>query len=146
MAGMLPGVECARRRRFHQSVAGGPESVNLAANGGTRRSCLSLYPTNNETHHTTFSLMQEHQAYKDVELGGVAKEARERLDERLKLRPRRKSNNKRDNSISKGCLRCVEELQRDGELYGSKKSGSKLLNWAKFSWNVSVEGKCAVCM
>ncbi|XP_050272112.1 uncharacterized protein LOC126715522 isoform X2 [Quercus robur] len=145
MAGMLPGVECARRRRFHQSVAGGPESVNLAANGGTRRSCLSLYPTNNETHHTTFSLM-EHQAYKDVELGGVAKEARERLDERLKLRPRRKSNNKRDNSISKGCLRCVEELQRDGELYGSKKSGSKLLNWAKFSWNVSVEGKCAVCM
>ncbi|XP_030931354.1 uncharacterized protein LOC115957274 isoform X2 [Quercus lobata] len=145
MAGMLPGVECARRRRFHQSVAGGPESVNLAANGGTRRSCLSLYPTNNETHHTTFSLM-EHQAYKDVELGGVAKAARERLDERLKLRPRRKSNNKRDNSISKGCLRCVEELQRDGELYGSKKSGSKLLNWARFSWNVSVEGKCAVCM
>ena len=57
MAGMLPGVECARRRRFHQSVAGGPESANLAANGGTRRSCLSLYPTNNETHHTTFSLM-----------------------------------------------------------------------------------------
>nr|XP_023876498.1 uncharacterized protein LOC111988925 isoform X3 [Quercus suber]XP_023876499.1 uncharacterized protein LOC111988925 isoform X4 [Quercus suber]POE81136.1 hypothetical protein CFP56_38054 [Quercus suber] len=145
MAGMLPGVECARRRRLHQSVAGGPESVNLAANGGTRRSCLSLYPTNNETHHTTFSLM-EHQAYKDVELGGVAKEARERLDERLKLRPQRKSHNKRDNSISKGCLRCVEELQRDGELYGSKKSGSKLLNWAKFSWNVSVEGKCAVCM
>ncbi|KAK7860646.1 hypothetical protein CFP56_033283 [Quercus suber] len=88
----------------------------------------------------------EHQAYQDVELGGVAKEARERLDERLKLRPQRKSHNKRDNSISKGCLRCVEELQRDGELYGSKKSGSKLLNWAKFSWNVSVEGKCAVCM
>ncbi|KAK4604617.1 hypothetical protein RGQ29_012900 [Quercus rubra] len=145
MAGMLPGVECARRRRFHQSVAGGPESANLAANGGTRRSCLSLYPTNNETHHTTFSLMK-HQAYKDVELGGVAKEARERLDERLKLRPQRKSDTKRDNSISKGCLRCVEELQRDGELYGSKKSGSKLLNWAKFSWNVSVEGKCAVCM
>ncbi|XP_050272116.1 uncharacterized protein LOC126715522 isoform X5 [Quercus robur] len=108
---MLPGVECARRRRFHQSVAGGPESVTLAANGGTRRSCLSLYPTNNETHHTTFSLMQEHQAYEAVELVGVAKEARERLDERLKLRPRRKSDNKRDNSISKGCLRCVEELQ-----------------------------------
>lgn len=57
MAGMLPGVECARRRRLHQSVAGGPESANLAANGGTRRSCLSLYPTNNEIHHTTFSLM-----------------------------------------------------------------------------------------
>ncbi|XP_023884792.1 uncharacterized protein LOC111996984 isoform X2 [Quercus suber] len=142
---MLPGVECARRRRLHQSVAGGRESANLAANGGTRRSCLSLYPTNNETHHTTFSLM-EHQAYQDVELGGVAKEARDRLDERLKLRPQRKSHNKRDNSISKGCLRCVEELQRDGESYGSKKSGSKLLNWAKFSWNVSVEGKCAVCM
>ncbi|XP_075670213.1 uncharacterized protein LOC142639975 [Castanea sativa] len=145
MAGMLPGVECARKRRFHQSVAGGPESANLAANGGTRRSYLSLYPTNNETHHTTFSLKQ-HQAYQDVELGGVAKEARERLDERLKLRTQRKSDTKRDNSNIKGCLRCVEELQRDKELYESKKSGSKLLNWAKFSWNVSVEGKCAVCI
>ncbi|KAL4654252.1 hypothetical protein ACB092_01G364800 [Castanea dentata] len=145
MAGMLPGVECARKRRFHQSVAGGPESASLAANGGTRRSYLSLYPTNNETHHTTFSLMQ-HQAYQDVELGGVAKEARERLDERLKLRTQRKSDTKRDNSNIKGCLRCVEELQRDKELYESKKSGSKLLNWAKFSWNVSVEGKCAVCI
>ncbi|GMY35719.1 probable E3 ubiquitin-protein ligase RHY1A [Fagus crenata] len=129
MAGMLPGVECARRRRFHPS-GGLSDSPSTPAHGGTRRSCLSLYPTSNETHHTSISLLQK-QAYPDVELRGVAREAKERLDQRLGLKARRKSETKRDNT--KGSLRCVEV------------SGSKMISWAKFSWKVLEQGKCAVC-
>jgi hypothetical protein len=56
MAGMLPGVESARRRRFHPS-GGLSDSPSTTAHGGTRRSCLSLYPTSHETHHTSISLL-----------------------------------------------------------------------------------------
>jgi len=65
MAGMLPGVECARRRRFH---GGAPpiESSNtasVAAAAGhvwTRRPSFSLYTTNHESHqaHVSFSVMK----------------------------------------------------------------------------------------
>lgn len=51
MAGSLPGVECARRRRFHQSVAWS-DSPNMAVHGGTRRSSFCLYTSNHDTHHS----------------------------------------------------------------------------------------------
>lgn len=49
MAGMLPGVECARRRRFHQSGSNGSgysDSTIIS-----RRSSFCLYTSNNESHH-----------------------------------------------------------------------------------------------
>ncbi|OMO80399.1 E3 ubiquitin-protein ligase arkadia-like isoform 1 [Corchorus olitorius] len=54
MAGMLPGVECARRRRFHQS-GGSSDSPTTAAIGLTRRSSFCLYASNHETHHSSVS-------------------------------------------------------------------------------------------
>lgn len=55
---MLPGVECARRRRFHQS-GGSSDCLTAPAYGGTRRPSFCLYTSNNEkTHHiTSTSLM-----------------------------------------------------------------------------------------
>ncbi|PRQ46222.1 putative transcription factor C2H2 family [Rosa chinensis] len=154
MAGMLPGVECARRRRVHQSS----ESPSLAnTNGCTRRSSFCLYASNHETHQTsTFSLqrsMLNQASYKDEKLGEEARVAKERLDERL--RTQRKSQPKR--LISKeGSLSSVDdarstmilrELQR--EVYGSKKTtrtGSRKFSWAKFSWKSSDQDECAVCL
>ncbi|KAF7851190.1 hypothetical protein BT93_L4336 [Corymbia citriodora subsp. variegata] len=88
-AEMLPGVECARRRRFYQSH-GQPDSLVIAAAtapAATRRSSFCLYTTH---HAPTSSSFQSrniiiNQAYGDEEeLGGVAREAKHRLDERLR--------------------------------------------------------------
>ena len=48
MAGMLPGVECARRRRCHQNKVWS-DSPHVAAQALTRRSVLCLYTSNHET-------------------------------------------------------------------------------------------------
>ena len=47
MAGTLPGVECARRRRCHQNSIWS-DSPLIAAQVLTRRSVLCLYTSNNE--------------------------------------------------------------------------------------------------
>ncbi|XP_019084099.1 PREDICTED: uncharacterized protein LOC104792820 isoform X2 [Camelina sativa] len=95
MAGMLPGVECARRRRFH---GGAPpiESLNtaVAATAGhvwTRRPSFSLYTTNHESHqaHVSFSersvRSKSYGEDNDEKLDGAAKEAKQRLNERLRV-------------------------------------------------------------
>ncbi|XP_023641789.1 uncharacterized protein LOC17893369 isoform X2 [Capsella rubella] len=96
MAGMLPGVECARRRRFH---GGAPpiESSNAAAVAAavghvwTRRPSFSLYTTNNESHqaHVSFSersfRSKSYGEDSDEKLDGAAKEAKQRLNERLRI-------------------------------------------------------------
>ncbi|XVE63597.1 hypothetical protein DITRI_Ditri07aG0032600 [Diplodiscus trichospermus] len=134
MAGVLPGVEYARRRRFHPS-GGSSDSPTAATIGSTRRPSFCLYTTNYETHHSSFSS----QAYEDEKLGEVAREAKERLDE--KLRSQRKSEHKRQNS--KESLRCVDgRCSIQGELHtemlGSKKSaGQRRFSWAKLSWKAS---------
>lgn len=48
MAGMLAGVECARRRRFHQS-GGSSDSVRAF----TRRPSFCLYTSNHESLHSS---------------------------------------------------------------------------------------------
>ncbi|XP_040997695.1 uncharacterized protein LOC121243643 isoform X2 [Juglans microcarpa x Juglans regia] len=123
MAGMLPGVESARRRRIH---------------GGTRRSPLCLYTSSHEKHHTytTPSLRSVFdQPYKDEELGGAAREAKERLDDRL--RGNRNSETKRSNT--KDCSRYVEASsmvlgKSHTEALSSKQSGSERFSWVKLSW------------
>ncbi|KAK9269154.1 hypothetical protein L1049_000923 [Liquidambar formosana] len=154
MAGMLPGVECARRRRFHQGGGGYSDSSIVAGHGLTRRSSFCLYITSNHESHlsSTSSLQQRstaNQAYQlDEKLGGVAREAKERLDERL--RTQRKTQTRRDNS--KESMRGVEnrstvpgDLQT--EVYGTKKSGaSKRFSWPKLSWKAMDQDECAVCL
>ncbi|XVF34493.1 hypothetical protein REPUB_Repub18cG0063400 [Reevesia pubescens] len=152
MAGMLAGVECARRRRFHQS-GGSSDSPSLAAVGLSRRSSLCLYTSNHETHHTSVSSQQRGiflQSYQDEKLGGVAREAKERLDERL--RSQRKSEPKRQNN--KESLKCEvdEKSLIQGELHTevfgskSKKNGQKRFRWAKLSWKASDQDECAICL
>ncbi|KDP30179.1 hypothetical protein JCGZ_16961 [Jatropha curcas] len=91
MAGMLPGVECARRRRFHQSC----DTSWAAVSSSTRRSSFCLYTSNHESSQTSISSSLgsiTKEAYEAEKLGEVARQAKERLDERL--RNQRKSSSK----------------------------------------------------
>lgn len=112
MAGMLPGVEAARRRRFHQGGGGGgigSPSLNSSSGGPgfTRRPTYCLYATSNETQLISgFSSSKRYggdygmmKTSQDVKLGQLAREAKERLDERL-LRTQRKLETRRNNSDS----------------------------------------------
>ncbi|XVF47969.1 hypothetical protein PTKIN_Ptkin03bG0152500 [Pterospermum kingtungense] len=145
MAGMLPGVECARRRRFHQS-GGSSDAPSVAGIGLSRRSSFCLYTTNHDSHHTSVSSQQRSipvQAYEDRKLGGVAREAKERLDERL--RSQRKPEPKRQNSKeSLKCTdgRCLIKGELHTEVFGSKKRFS----WAKLSWKASDQEECVICL
>ncbi|KAJ9131189.1 hypothetical protein P3X46_035276 [Hevea brasiliensis] len=140
MAGMLPGVECARRRRFHQSS--GDSLGGAAAFGLTRRSSFCLYTSNHEASHPSISSMQRsiaNQACEDEKLGGLARQAKQRLDERLRTQGKSASK-------STGSLRSAE-LQT--EVYGSKKNSNgsnKKFNWAKLSWKAADQDECTICL
>ncbi|XP_057871512.2 probable E3 ubiquitin-protein ligase RHY1A [Cryptomeria japonica] len=92
MAGMLPGVECARRRRFHQGGSLDPQ--HWGCHRRTRRSSFCLYQSEYiqqpQLHSTTRSALQpgrtdqQQQSHDDCKLQDAAREARERLDERLR--------------------------------------------------------------
>ncbi|XP_022756502.1 probable E3 ubiquitin-protein ligase RHY1A [Durio zibethinus] len=149
MAGMLPGVEYARRRRFHRSE-GPSDSPSVSAAGLTRRSSFGLYKSSHETHHCSVSSQQRStliQAHQDEKLGGVAREAKERLDERL--RSQRKPEPKRQ--TSKESLKCMDgrsliQGQLHTEVFGSKKFGQKRFSWSKLSWEASDQDECAICL
>uniref|UniRef100_A0A0C9S8N4 TSA: Wollemia nobilis Ref_Wollemi_Transcript_4128_968 transcribed RNA sequence n=1 Tax=Wollemia nobilis TaxID=56998 RepID=A0A0C9S8N4_9CONI len=108
---MLPGVEYARRRRFHQG--GSLDSIQHWASSdrrNSRRSSFCLYQSEylqKPQHHSTPRCGVQQQKEKEKEkqqhgedvnkLQEVAREARERLDERL--RAAYLSNNKRRSSF-----------------------------------------------
>ncbi|XP_028106646.1 uncharacterized protein LOC114305710 isoform X4 [Camellia sinensis] len=87
MAGTLPGVEYARRRRFHQTSRW-LESPTTAAFGSTRQSSFCLHSSHHESHLSSISnslqKSTQRKAYEDEKLGGVARAAKVRLDERLR--------------------------------------------------------------
>ncbi|KAK2411821.1 hypothetical protein QL285_047066 [Trifolium repens] len=102
---MLPGVECARKRRLHQNRGGGDCDFNT-----TRSFCL--YTRNLQS--TTFSpvpsfpqersmMLKQRETYSDEKLGKSAREAKRRLDE--KLTASMKSENKLDNHKTKSFFR-----------------------------------------
>ncbi|XP_075509863.1 E3 ubiquitin-protein ligase SIRP1-like isoform X4 [Primulina tabacum] len=117
MAGMLPGVEAARRRKCHQSSESLPWTTSY---GGfsMRRSSL-----------TSASFMRKYPAkqalFDESELGGEAREAKKRLDARLQHRW--KSQSKRSSSEH-------------------AKEETKKLKWLKLKWKSSEEEECAVCL
>ncbi|XP_028754001.1 probable E3 ubiquitin-protein ligase RHY1A isoform X2 [Neltuma alba] len=138
MAGNLPGVECARRRRFHQSGVWSDSPSSIASHTSTRRSSFCLYTSNHESLSSS-SLLQRnliYQAYPQEVLGGAAREAKQRLDERFGTQ--RKTENKREK------VRNEAELQI--EVYGSKKNGSRRFSWGKLSWKATEQEECAVCL
>ncbi|URE47684.1 hypothetical protein MUK42_25157 [Musa troglodytarum] len=142
MAGMLPGVECARRRGFH---LGGPVDSSTSS----RRSSFCLYRTGHETHLSSSSTKRStlSREIHGEELGHVAREAKERLDARLQI--------KRHNSLgsvkqtkNEGCgqghkHRILGYVQR--EVFSSKKCSRKF-SWSKLGWRSSEQADCAVCL
>ncbi|TVU27882.1 hypothetical protein EJB05_19383 [Eragrostis curvula] len=88
MAGMLPGVECARRRRVRQ---GGSSSGAAEAPCGTRRTSFCLYAVGHDHAHLGSSGSKERSnACKGMAparawtLDSNAREAKERLDQKLR--------------------------------------------------------------
>ncbi|XP_042478142.1 probable E3 ubiquitin-protein ligase RHY1A isoform X2 [Macadamia integrifolia] len=156
MAGMLPGVECARRRRIHQGGGWIDQSQSTAGNGRTRRSSFCLYRiSSHETHLTSSSSSLQrnkpNQSFQNEELGGVAREAKGRLDE--KLRSQKKPETKRQSSKENGGKGSGSVVLGDlpKVVFGSKKSSStsdsaKRFSWAKLGWRASDQDGCAVCL
>ncbi|KAB1996528.1 hypothetical protein ES319_D13G238000v1 [Gossypium barbadense] len=142
MAGMLAGVECARRRRFHQS-GGSSDSVL----GFTRRPSFCLYTSNHESlHSSVFSqrrVLIEGYEDDDEKLGEVAREAKERLDERL--RSQRKSEPKRQNSketMNHMHGKCLIQGELHREVFGSKRR----LGWVNLSRKALEHDECLICL
>ncbi|XP_038982588.1 probable E3 ubiquitin-protein ligase RHY1A isoform X1 [Phoenix dactylifera] len=149
MAGMLPGVECARRRRLRQG--GSTDSPS-----GSRRSSFCLYTTGYEAHIGSTFMQQRSALIKELQdgaLGDAAREAKERLDE--KLRAQRSLAIKRHHSMgSMGPVKSrggdegaapmiLGKAQR--EVFSSKKSTRKF-SWSKLGWKASEQAECAVCL
>ncbi|XP_027333349.1 uncharacterized protein LOC113848153 [Abrus precatorius] len=95
MSGMLPGVECARRRRLHHSGGGSSYSPSMPTRDSTSRS-FCLYIRNLQTPFSSSSSVERsalNGACPEENLGGAAMEAKRRLDERFTAHM--KSENKR---------------------------------------------------
>ncbi|KAL4571428.1 hypothetical protein LXL04_018187 [Taraxacum kok-saghyz] len=149
MAGMLPGVESARRRRIHGS-SGWCDSSSIVGSGfGSARIRVS-----HDTHFTTTSFLQRsmvNQTEEDEKLGGVAREAKERLDGRLRGHLKkditRKKSQERSGSVGRTTTpMVVENLQV--EVFGLKKSGLRRLSWGRtgLSWKSMNQEECAICL
>ncbi|KAI5416032.1 hypothetical protein KIW84_041176, partial [Lathyrus oleraceus] len=102
---MLPGVECARKRRLHQRREG--------CDPATTRS-LCLYTRNLQTSTSSpsipssleRSMLKKKQSLIDEKLGGSAREAKRRLDEKLKASMKSEENQQQKRkSIFRGLLR-----------------------------------------
>ncbi|KAK9698027.1 hypothetical protein RND81_08G077800 [Saponaria officinalis] len=147
---MLPGVEAARRRRVHQ--CSNPAGIGAVAPSpscsSSRRTSFSLFCSNS----SSFSLVQQrsrthHQA--DEKLGQLAREAKERLDERLRAQRKSpfvtRSNSDLREEISgneRGGGK-IKELRT--EVYGGG-GGRKKGWWEKRGWKAVDQEECAVCL
>lgn len=165
MAGMLPGVESARRRRCHGTSAAWADSQSssfIESSNSSRRSSLCLYSSN---HSLQSNLLQkrmvnksQQQEEQDEKLGGEAREAKERLDERLrsqyrKLEPKRRNSTGRISSalVLEGRTTTREEARNQEASAGLRRSSSSskrlTMSWAKLrSWKSSDQEECAVCL
>ncbi|KAI6679209.1 hypothetical protein NL676_033090 [Syzygium grande] len=153
MAGMLPGVEFARRRRLHQGGGAWSDPPVTAAYGSVRRCSMSLYSRSHEPHHHSSSSYFQRGAMnrgcEDEKLGGVAREAKERLDEKLRTQ-RIKSECRRSNADG------IRTIDQEGDSHlrrevvpgnGLKKGGgTKRFSWGKLSWKATDQEECAVCL
>ncbi|AES91708.1 hypothetical protein MtrunA17_Chr4g0065191 [Medicago truncatula] len=72
---MLPGVECARRRRLYKS--------KVESDSTKRSFCLYTRNLKSTTSSPTSFLRQNQYSYPDEKLGGSAREAKRRLDEKF---------------------------------------------------------------
>ncbi|KAK9055136.1 hypothetical protein SSX86_026218 [Deinandra increscens subsp. villosa] len=137
MAGMLPGVESARRRRLRgwSDPSSLTASVSGSGFGSARMSRLSL--SSHDTHLTPTSFFTVNE---DEKLGGAAREAKERLDGRLRGHLKQEIRKSRSTNPAMA----MEDLQL--EIFRSKKNG---LNWGKkwLRWkSLDEQDECAICL
>ncbi|KAI3900971.1 hypothetical protein MKW92_022563 [Papaver armeniacum] len=170
MAGILPGVECARRRRFHQTDSYSSVIGTNCSNDRTRRYSFCLYTSSSNDTHPNYSSsassslkrsISNHQKTleQDEKLEGGVREAKERLHEKLRSRSYSSSSsisvpNKRSSIDKDEDLRLVIEghLEKKAKKktcrstskysYLSKRT---FMSWAKFGWKSSNQEVCAVC-
>ncbi|XP_062228241.1 RING-H2 finger protein ATL52-like isoform X2 [Phragmites australis] len=159
MAGMLPGVECARRRRLWQGAA-------EAVPGGTRRSSFCLYAAGHGGHPAGLGGAGNSGKRSGVmetihgwTLDSNAREAKERLDQ--KLRSKRETVIKRHHSTgsiklsrahgsgdggegSSTTSAAVLGVQR--EVYLKKGVMQRLMRWSRPRWDAAEQAECAVCL
>ncbi|KZV27424.1 hypothetical protein F511_02533 [Dorcoceras hygrometricum] len=116
MAGMLPGVEAARRRRFSQT-----SNSNQGAN-----SSLCLYERNHGFRICSSSLMRSSPEIWDQNLDTVAREAKKRLDEKLKthLKSETKSEHNRIQGFTRA--RKITRFGGEGERTGNLSTDRKM--------------------
>nr|GEY13971.1 probable E3 ubiquitin-protein ligase RHY1A [Tanacetum cinerariifolium] len=153
MAGKIPGLECARRRRFPGSTGWSDSSIMLNSAFRSTRS-RGFY----DTHFTSTSLSQRsmvNQLDQDEKLEGVAREAKERLDGKLRSHWQLDINSQ---EISRSASLVEENGRKPStsivggdlqmEVYDMKKSGSKGFNWCKMgmNWKSSDQYECVVCL
>ncbi|XP_023759950.1 probable E3 ubiquitin-protein ligase RHY1A [Lactuca sativa] len=150
MAGMLPGVESARRRRVHGGGVWCDSSSVVSSGFGSAR-----FRVSHDTHLTSTSFLQRsmvNQSDEDSKLGGAAREAKERLDGRLRghlnKEIRRKKSQERPSNVGRVSTTSVVVENLQIEVIGLKKSGLKRLSWGKtgLSWKSSNQEECVICL
>ncbi|KAL0552704.1 hypothetical protein IC582_011825 [Cucumis melo] len=157
MAGMLPGVECARRRRFHHSINSSDSPSTAAKSGSTRRPSFCLYTSNRDFHLISSSSSQQrsltNKAHQNEKLGEIAREAKERLDERL--RTHRKPENSRSKNSKNEEVKSKESREKNnGErkemrsTKGKEEETRKRFSWGRklMKWKASEQDECSVCL
>nr|XP_043620562.1 probable E3 ubiquitin-protein ligase RHY1A [Erigeron canadensis] len=146
MAGMLPGVETARRRRLHGSCD--PSTAVIGSGYGSLRSTRQL---SHDTHFTPTSFLQRsmvNQLDDDYKLGGVAREAKERLDGRLRGHLKQDISRNNGQERLSGGGRRTTSTPIVMENFVLKKNGLKRLRWGRMglSWKTSKQDDCAICL
>lgn len=144
MAGMLPGVEAARRRRCHQSSG----TNGNGASPSSRRSSFSLFSPNSSTSFLSHSANRTY--HDDEKLGQLARQAKERVHEKLRAQTKSIIRNNSDLSEERvnGRSRVNTRYELKTEVFGSKKNGGakRLIGWAKLGWKSGEQEECAVCL
>ncbi|KAJ1258286.1 hypothetical protein BS78_10G063800 [Paspalum vaginatum] len=161
MAGMLPGVECARRRRLRQGGAGS----GAEAGGGTRRSSFCLYAAGHPAAGLGSAGGSGKQRSGAMELvhgwtlDSNAREAKERLDQKLRskreaaikrhhstgsIKPRRPRGSAGGESSAPAPPGALSGVQR--EVYSKKGVMRRLIRWGRPRWAAAEQAECAVCL
>ncbi|XBI36024.1 hypothetical protein VPH35_121612 [Triticum aestivum] len=163
MAGMLPGVECARRRRMWQ---GGGAGADQAA-AGTRRLSFCLYAAGHGAAHAVGTgnsgNKQRSGAMDGWALDSNAREAKERLDQKLKSKStgpdtvikRHHSTGSIKLSRANGSgggggggggssAAVATGVQR--EVYSKKGVMRRLMRWSRLRWEAAEQAECAIKM
>ncbi|CAM8911454.1 unnamed protein product [Rhodiola kirilowii] len=152
MAGTLPGVEAARRRRFHHGAS--DHAASWIRKSSFRHefcptsSCASASSSSPSLRSSCYA--HEHHL-SDEMLGEVAREAKERLDE--KLRNQRKLIPVEPIRHGKKAAQHVAKFEDVVKNMEVKRSGSKRLmglgmglGWTRLGWKASEQEECSICL